>query len=283
MASCDPDASSQASQKTRAERTFVKHCRKSQWSQAEDDLLTRMMSECAIPNWGEINRVLPGKTRNQIYQRWSYVLNPGLRKGSWTVDEDRIIGEWVESHGPVDWIKLVRARLPHRSPKQCRERWRNQLAIGDRAREWSEADDAQLVQLHKQFGNQWSRIAAVMGEFTANQVKNRWNSTVSRRIERISRGERPDLRRGRRKPAAKPRSPVLSLWKTCDELFERDHRELIDFESQPLWHFEESLGELIDFPGDDQLRALEFSPGGSGVGAGIAPPNCVGVQKPGEM
>jgi hypothetical protein len=226
MCSCDSQASSQASQNTRAERTFVKHCRKSQWSQEEDDLLTRMMAGQSAVQWDEVKQSLPSKTRNQIYQRWSYVLNPGLRKGSWTVEEDRLIVEWVRAHGPTEWIRFVRTKLPHRSPKQCRERWKNQLEAPEQQREWSEADDARLVQLHKHFGNRWSHIAALMADRTANQVKNRWYSTVSRRIERISRGEEPDLKRGRRKgpPPQETKIDTLSPagWPIIDELFEKD-------------------------------------------------------------
>jgi hypothetical protein len=230
MCSNESQASSQASQNTRAQKTFVKHFRKSPWTTEEDHFLQQIMSTrpSEVP-WTELKSLFPTKTTNQIYQRWNYVLDPRLRKGSWTVEEDRLIGEWVAKHGTKEWNGLVKASLPQRTPKQCRERWMNQLQTVKADRKWTVEEDAELIRLHKMMGNHWSQIAAVMNGKTDNQVKNRWYSTVSRRIGRMERGQDPDFKRGRKRMPVTDEARNICIdelsplfGKGCDELFEKD-------------------------------------------------------------
>jgi hypothetical protein len=47
---------------------------------------------------------------------------------------------------------------------------------------WSPADDLSLVSLHSQFGPKWSIIAKHLPGRPDNAIKNRWNSSVSKRI-----------------------------------------------------------------------------------------------------
>ena len=76
----------------------------------------------------------------QCLQRWNKVLKPGLKKGSWTVEEDAKLFEAVKKQleqGNVadakkdkekflNWAKAS-VEIPGRTPKQCRERWRCNL------------------------------------------------------------------------------------------------------------------------------------------------------------
>jgi hypothetical protein len=117
------------------------------------------------------------------------------------------------------------------------------LQTSGRDKSWSAEEDEELIQLHERMGNHWSRIASVMNGRTDNQVKNRWYSTVSRRMQRTWRGEDPDFKRGPKKREKKKEeegdreegereierevkieelSPVFGGG--CDELFERDFR-----------------------------------------------------------
>jgi len=51
-------------------------------------------------NWKKIAETL-GTLRNdvQCLHRWNKVLKPGLHKGPWTVDEDRIVSAMVLKYG----------------------------------------------------------------------------------------------------------------------------------------------------------------------------------------
>ena len=62
-----------------------------------------------------------GRDEQQCISRWRNILNPNLRKGPWTAEEDGMIRELVALMGPKQWA-AVAERLQGRTGKQCRER-----------------------------------------------------------------------------------------------------------------------------------------------------------------
>jgi hypothetical protein len=145
------------------------------WQKEEDELLMRVMSDGERPNYANLAQLFPGKSGQQVAERWDKVLNPALMKGSWTRTEDETIVEFVRKNGTKQWRSLC-GLLPGRLGKQCRERWRNHLDPAINHDPWTAEEDAQLAELHKAFGNAWVRIAAVMRNRSDNAVKNRWNA-----------------------------------------------------------------------------------------------------------
>jgi hypothetical protein len=155
----------------------------------------------------EVAHFFPSKTQHQVNERWQKVLNPDLVKGSWTGTEDRVIVAWVAEHGLKDWSALA-AQLPGRIGKQCRERWHNHLSPLVIKSDWTEEEDKVLIECHQKWGNKWSRIAEFLHGRTDNAIKNRWNSSLRRWIERIENGLNPVGKRGRRpKLAPRPSMP----------------------------------------------------------------------------
>jgi hypothetical protein len=131
-------------------------------------------------NWTELAPHFPGKTAQQIAERWGKVVDPALVKGSWTRQEDETIIGFVQQFGTKNWTKLADL-LPGRIGKQCRERWRNHLDPGNNSEPWTFEEDMLLIQLHEQHGNQWVKIAGLMPGRSDNHIKNRWNSTLKKR------------------------------------------------------------------------------------------------------
>ncbi|EAX96844.1 Myb-like DNA-binding domain containing protein [Trichomonas vaginalis G3] len=163
--------------RTRQKTSFPSRATK--WSQAEDDALIAIVQDHQKVNWIEVAKRFPGKTPQQVSERWNKVVNPDLVKGSWTRQEDELIIDFVTRYGTKNWTKLA-ALLPGRIGKQCRERWRNHLDPSNNHGAWTEEEDAKLLELHAQFGNQWVKIASMMPGRSDNSIKNRWNSTLKK-------------------------------------------------------------------------------------------------------
>jgi hypothetical protein len=144
---------------TRARHKVSNKSKSTKWSLEEDNLLTQVRRDNPHANATDLLRLFPGKTVQQIAERWDKVLNPTLVKGSWTREEDEAIVAFVGREGTKNWTKLA-ALLPGRVGKQCRERWRNHLDPEVNHAPWTESEDAILIDLHQRIGNQWVKIAS---------------------------------------------------------------------------------------------------------------------------
>jgi hypothetical protein len=133
-------------------------------------------------NWLAIAQCFVGKTETQVVGRWAKVLDPSLLNGSWTRLEDETIVKFVAQYGTKSWARLSEL-LPGRVGKQCRDRWVNALDPSLSREPWTAEEDKLLVELHGKFGNCWAKIGEVMQTRSDNSIKNRWNSTLSKRSE----------------------------------------------------------------------------------------------------
>jgi hypothetical protein len=62
----------------------------------------------------------------QCKSHWNDKLNPAIKHGEWTSEEDKTIIDWVDNNGCGGWAKLAE-KWPERTGKQCQQRWSQTL------------------------------------------------------------------------------------------------------------------------------------------------------------
>ncbi|XP_058078619.1 transcription factor MYB1-like [Magnolia sinica] len=106
----------------------------------------------------------------------------GVRKGAWTAEEDNLLRKCIEMYGEGKWRQVpLRAGLT-RCRRSCRLRWLNYLHPNIKRGVFDQDEVDLIVRLHKLLGNRWSLIAGRLPGRTANDIKNYWNSHLSKSL-----------------------------------------------------------------------------------------------------
>jgi len=150
------------------------------WSDEEDRILYQLVPSYGAKNWKKIAEKIEGRSPIQCLHRWTKILQPGLVKGPWTIEEDRKLLEWVKQEGPVKWTQCSEF-IKGRNGKQCRERWFHTLNPKIIKGNWTAEEDMKIFTLYNQLGGKWSKITLSIPGRTENSIKNRFYSTLRRK------------------------------------------------------------------------------------------------------
>ena len=105
------------------------------------------------------------------------MINPAKsHRNKFSQQEDKMILKLVNLFGTDDW-KFIAQQIPNRTSRQCRERWKYYLqpsSIESTSREWTEDEDALLIQKFKEYGSKWSKISVFFDSRSDVSLKNRY-------------------------------------------------------------------------------------------------------------
>ncbi|GKB35671.1 homeodomain-like protein [Tanacetum coccineum] len=129
----------------------------------------------------------------------------GLHRGAWSDEEDKLLTNYIQTHGEGQWRNLPTKAGLLRCGKSCRLRWMNYLRPGIKRGSFTQEEDDLIIQLHSVHGNRWSFIATELKGRTDNEIKNHWNSHLKRKAANSS-GDPLDESETNKKPRKKRRT-----------------------------------------------------------------------------
>ncbi|KAJ6361004.1 hypothetical protein OIU77_004935 [Salix suchowensis] len=107
----------------------------------------------------------------------------GLRKGSWSIEEDEKLRNYIQKYGHWNWRQLPKFAGLSRCGKSCRLRWKNYLRPDVKRGDFSEEENNLIIQMHEELGNKWSIISGKLPGRTDNEIKNHWHTNLSKRVK----------------------------------------------------------------------------------------------------
>ncbi|ORZ27453.1 Homeodomain-like protein [Lobosporangium transversale] len=160
------------------------------WTPEEDEHLRRAVQIYGdkTEKWAKIAACVPGRTNKNCRKRWFHSLDPSLKKGGWTPEEDQLLRTGVQKFRG-QWSKIAE-RIQGRTDDQCAKRWRESLDPDIDRAAWTPEDDLLLLQKFEEYGTQWQKIAAVSFPGRPGlHCRNRWRK-IQRSLNQMQRANK---------------------------------------------------------------------------------------------
>lgn len=102
------------------------------------------------------------------------------RRGPWLPREDHKLMELIAIFGPSNWVRISNT-LNTRTPKQCRERYHQNLKPSLNRTPITNDEGELIEKLVAKYGKKWAEIARHLNGRLDNAIKNWWNGGANRR------------------------------------------------------------------------------------------------------
>ncbi|XP_053940209.1 snRNA-activating protein complex subunit 4 [Cuculus canorus] len=158
-----------------------KDLKRKEWTKDEDQMLLELVQEMRVGShipYKKIAYYMEGRDSAQLIYRWTKSVDPSLKKGPWTPEEDAMLLAAVKKYGARDWYK-IRTEVPGRSDAQCRDRYLKALHCDVKKGKWSLEEEEQLIELVQKHGlGHWSKIASELTHRTGSQCLSKWKLMI---------------------------------------------------------------------------------------------------------
>ncbi|XP_035197663.1 snRNA-activating protein complex subunit 4 [Oxyura jamaicensis] len=162
-------------------QTYNKALKRKEWTRDEDLMLLELVQEMRVGShipYKKIAYYMEGRDSAQLIYRWTKSVDPSLKKGPWTPEEDAMLLAAVKKYGERDWYK-IRTEVPGRSDAQCRDRYLKALHCDVKKGRWSLEEEEQLIDLVQKHGlGHWSKIASELPHRTGSQCLSKWKLMI---------------------------------------------------------------------------------------------------------
>ncbi|MCJ1306430.1 hypothetical protein MMC25_000072 [Agyrium rufum] len=131
------------------------------------------------------------------------------KRGPWNQKEDQQLLTLVQEFGASNWVEISN-RLCVRTPKQCRERYHQNLKPSLRHTPITPEESQRIYNLFNVHGPKWAEISRQMPGRSDNSIKNWWNGSMNRRRREGQKAHKAykaqeESRRSYRQPQSSPR------------------------------------------------------------------------------
>jgi hypothetical protein len=104
-----------------------------------------------------------------------------------TPDEDKNIIHLVSIYGTDKW-KIIAGFIKNKTPRQCRERFRNYLSPNIQNLPWCAEEISHLLRLVQLHGTKWNILTSYFPGRSQTDIKNKWYS-LSKNQKEIEKSE----------------------------------------------------------------------------------------------
>ncbi|XP_074412787.1 snRNA-activating protein complex subunit 4 isoform X1 [Zonotrichia albicollis] len=166
---------------------YNKDLKRKEWTKEEDQMLLELVQEMRVGShipYKKIAYYMEGRDSAQLIYRWTKRVDPSLKKGPWTPEEDAMLMAAVKKYKEKDWYK-IRREVPGRSDAQCRDRYVKALHWDLKKGKWSLEEEEQLIELVQKHGlGRWSKIASELPHRTGAQCQSKWTVMIGSKRKR---------------------------------------------------------------------------------------------------